>query len=192
MISNERFEQVEVTSVTALRTWLQQHHQQSESVWLVTYKKLVPAKYVSVKEVLDELLCFGWIDGMRRQLDAQRTMQLISPRRSQHWSGTYKTRYAQLLAMGRVAPAGMEAVARSQAAGLWHLTDAADALEVPAGLRTLLQQQLGAHAFFEALPPSARRFALRWIALAKTDATRSRRMEQVANLAAAGRRVPGS
>ena len=83
MIKTENFDQVEIASAEELRSWLLDHHQQSESVWLVTYKKSIPGKYVSRWEVLDELLCFGWIDGIRRKLDESRTMQLISPRKAQ-------------------------------------------------------------------------------------------------------------
>ncbi|MEM6815918.1 MAG: hypothetical protein AAF600_16280 [Bacteroidota bacterium] len=66
------------------------HHSQEDSIWLVTYKKSTPDKYVDRGQVLDELLCFGGIDGRRMKLDDERTMQLISPRRVQHWSKTYK------------------------------------------------------------------------------------------------------
>lgn len=89
MIKTENFEQVEVKSVAELRDWLLQNHNQKESIWLVTYKKEVLDKYVSIQEVLDQLLCFGWIDGIRRKLDETRTMQLIAPRKVEHWAKTY-------------------------------------------------------------------------------------------------------
>ena len=75
MIKTENFEKVHIDSAEDLREWLTEHHAQEESVWSVTYKKSVPNKYVSREEVLDELLCFGWIDGIRRKLDTDRTMQ---------------------------------------------------------------------------------------------------------------------
>ena len=83
MILTENFDKVEITSVKELRLWLLENHNKSDSVWLVTYKKSEPNKYISRWQVLDELLCFGWIDGIRRKLDAHRTMQLISPRKTQ-------------------------------------------------------------------------------------------------------------
>jgi uncharacterized protein YdeI (YjbR/CyaY-like superfamily) len=55
-----------------------------ESIWLVTYKKTSAKKNMSIDEVLDELICFGWIDGIRRKLDLDRTMQLIAPRKVEH------------------------------------------------------------------------------------------------------------
>jgi uncharacterized protein YdeI (YjbR/CyaY-like superfamily) len=67
MIKTEDFDRVEISSSEELRTWLVKNHSQSDSVWLVSYKKNVPEKYVSRWEVLDELICFGWIDGIRRK-----------------------------------------------------------------------------------------------------------------------------
>jgi uncharacterized protein YdeI (YjbR/CyaY-like superfamily) len=96
MVKTENFIQVEVSSAAQLREWLMQNHSQSESIWLVTYKKEAQEKYVSVQEVLDEILCFGWIDGIRRKLDDEKTMQLISPRQTQHWTKTYKDRFEKL------------------------------------------------------------------------------------------------
>ena len=92
MIKTENFDQVEISSSEALRSWLMKNHGQTKSVWLVTYKKSEPGKYVSRWDVLDELICFGWIDGIRRKLDDKRTMQLISQRRVEHWAKTYKER----------------------------------------------------------------------------------------------------
>ena len=85
---------VTITSANALRDWLNEHHAQQESVWLVTYKKTDQERYVSRDEVLDALLSYGWIDGVRKKLDADKTMQLISPRKAQHWALSYKTRCA--------------------------------------------------------------------------------------------------
>lgn len=75
MTKTENFQKVEVSSSHELRSWLEVHHTQDASVWLVTFKKNVPGKYLSTSDVLDELLCFGWIDGIRRKLDDTRTMQ---------------------------------------------------------------------------------------------------------------------
>jgi uncharacterized protein YdeI (YjbR/CyaY-like superfamily) len=77
----EKLFEVEVASPAELRSWLELNHGQGESVWLITFKKHVTEKYVSTFEVLDELLCFGWIDGVRKKRDDDRTMQLISPRK---------------------------------------------------------------------------------------------------------------
>lgn len=192
MIRTEDFEQVEVTSAAALRAWLEAHHAQERSVWLVTWKKAVPAKYVSKDEVLDELVCFGWVDGVARVLDEQRTMQLISPRRAQHWARSYKTRVARLTEAGRMHPAGTAGVEVAKINGMWTFMDDVDDLVVPADLASALAARPGAAEYFERIPAAAKRNTLRLIKLARTPQTRARRIDQTADLAAHSERVPGT
>lgn len=189
MLPTDRFAQLEVTSLAQLRDWLAANHGRDEGVWLVTWLKAVPDKYVDRWDVLDVLLCFGWIDGIRRKLDATRTMQLITPRRQQAWAQSYKDRVARLEAAGRMAEPGRVAIARSQAAGLWDATQAVDALLVPDDLRMVLRDA-GGEAWFDAAAPSYRRNVLRWIAAARAPATRAGRLNRVAVASATGTRLP--
>ena len=191
MVKTENFEQVQIESTEELRAWLMEHHQQTESIWLVTYKKQVSQKYVSTGEVLDELLCFGWIDGIRRKLDAERTMQLIGPRRMQHWAKTYKDRAARLIAEEKMQPAGYESIKVSKENGMWHFMDDVDACVKPPDLITILEKHPPALSVFDAFPPSVQRFTLRWIKLAKTEKTRQNRILKTAKLAQQGERIPG-
>jgi uncharacterized protein YdeI (YjbR/CyaY-like superfamily) len=140
MVKTENFIQVEIISAAQLRDWLEQNHTQKESIWLVTYKKEVPDKYVSTQEILDEILCFGWIDGIRRKLDEQKTMQLLAPRQVQHWTKTYKDRFSKLEKEGRMTDAGREAVLISKRNGLWNFMDDVDALIKPADFNHLVLQ----------------------------------------------------
>ena len=73
---------MEVESRRALREWLLAHHAQSESVWLVTFKKSAGERHVAPRAIVEEALAFGWIDSLPRALDADRTMRLLSPRRA--------------------------------------------------------------------------------------------------------------
>ncbi len=173
MIKTENFIQVEVKSSSELREWLLMNHTQKESIWLVTYKKEVTEKYVSVQEVLDQLLCFGWIDGIRRKLDQERTMQLIAPRKVEHWSQTYKLRFAKLEELGLIHQSGFNAVEASKKAGLWNFMDDVDNLIIPNDLQEALTKNNEAKLFFEAINASSKRFVLRWIKLAKTDKKRA-------------------
>lgn len=192
MISTENFAQVQISSPADLRQWLVVHHAQQESVWLVTYKKNVPDKYVSTQEVLDELLCFGWIDGIRRKLDEERTMQLISPRRVEHWAKTYKDRAAKLIIEGKMHAAGFRSIEVAKQNGLWDFMDDVDQLIVPSDLRAALDKQAHAAAFFDGINPSSKRFVLRWLKLAKTDKTRQARIQQLVALSAKGEKLKGS
>lgn len=192
MIKTENFEQVQVESVEALRTWLAANHSQKKSVWLVTYTKKVPEKYLSREAILDELICFGWIDGIRRKLDEEKTMQLIGPRRAQHWSKSYKLRAAKLEVQGRMHMAGKEAIALSKRSGLWNFMDDVDQLIVPDDLQQALDQKEEARQFFNKINPSSKRFVLRWIKLAKSSQTRANRIARVVQLACQGEKLPGS
>jgi len=192
MVKTESFEQVEVSTPEALHEWLTTHHTQQESIWLVTFKKHVSGKYVAREEVLDELIAFGWIDGVRRKLDADRTMQLISPRKAQHWAQTYKDRAARLEADGRMMKAGRAAIARSKAEGLWDFMKDVDARIKPDDLIEALKAYPHALAHFDGFPPASQRFVLRWIKLAKTAKTRAKRIAETARLAAQNERIPGS
>ena len=190
MIASDRYEYVQIDSGAALRDWLEAHHEREEPVWLVTFKKAVPERYVSTDEVLDELLCQGWIDSIRRKLDDERTMQLIAPRKAQHWAASYKQRAARLEREGRMRPAGRRAIARGKRSGLWTFMDDVDKLIVPDDLAAALDAHPPARERFDAFPPSSRRNMLRRIKLAKTERTRVRLVDETARLAAEGRKVP--
>lgn len=192
MIQAENFPKVEISSSQELRSWLDANHQKVESVWLVTYKKSIPEKYVSTSEILDELLCFGWIDGIRRKLDENQTMQLISPRKVEHWAKSYKDRAAKLIQTNRMQEAGYQSIELSKAHGLWDFMDEVDKLIIPKDLNNELVKFEGALDFFQAINDSSKRFVLRWIKLAKTEKTRVSRIQQLAELSAKGEKLKGS
>ncbi|MEO0984843.1 MAG: YdeI/OmpD-associated family protein [Cyanobacteria bacterium J06639_14] len=190
MIKTENFKQVEVKSTLELRAWLEANHAQQESIWLVTYKKHIGDKYISVQDILDEVLCFGWIDGIRRKLDEDRTMQMISPRQAQHWAKSYKDRAAKLIDEGRMHAAGLAAIEASKRNNLWNFMDDVDALVKPEDLITALEAHPPASENFEAFNRSSKRNILRWIKLAKTPQTRAKRIQKTAVLAAQNQKVP--
>lgn len=190
MTRTERFEKVAVSSREGLRGWLAEHHGQSASVWLVTFKKSAGGGYVPREEVLDELIAFGWVDGIRRKLDDERTMQLISPRQEQAWTRTYKDRAARLEREGRMSPSGRRAIARSKAAGMWEVSDPVDALEIPDDLEAAFRDAPAARAFFLGAAPSYRRNVLRWIAKAKRGETRTRRVAATVAASSRSQKIP--
>jgi uncharacterized protein YdeI (YjbR/CyaY-like superfamily) len=192
MVKTENFVQIEISSATQLREWLQQNHTQKESIWLVTYKKEVKEKYVSTQEILDEILCFGWIDGVRRKLDEQKTMQLISPRQVQHWTKTYKDRFAKLEKEGRMTDAGRQSVLVSKQNGLWNFMDDVDALIKPSDFVKCLEENPPAMNYFDAFSASSKRFMLRHIKIAKTANTRVKRINEITSLAKQNKKLPGS
>lgn len=192
MIKTDNFSKVQVASVDELRRWLKKNHKKNESVWLVTFKKNAGEKYVSIPSVLDELLCFGWIDGIRRKMDETRTMQLISPRKAEHWAASYKTRAARLIKEGRMQPSGLRCIELAKKNGQWNVMNDVDQLIVPKDLKDALRKMVGALEFFNAINNSSKRFVLRWIKIAKTEKTRTARIAQIVALSAKGEKLKGS
>jgi len=185
----DKFERVEVASPQALWDWLGLNHAQARSVWLVTWKAAHPDRYVSREAVLDALIAHGWTDGRRMVLDADRTMQLISPRRQQVWAQSYKTRAARLTDEGRMHPAGLASVEAGRAGGRWVESDPVDALIDPDDL-VLALDKAAARLWWQAAAPSYRRNILRWIASAKRPETRAARIATLAAACARGEKVP--
>ena len=189
-IKTENFEKVTVESAGQLRNWLLKNFEHEQSVWLVTFLKQVEEKYVSRDEVLDELVCFGWIDGIRRKLDSQRTMQLISPRKTQYWAKSYKDRVGRLTQSGRMHASGLQSVATAKKNGLWTFMDDVDALVIPDDLSRQLRKRKTAIVNFESSSPSYRRNVLRWLKLAKTETTRRKRIQKIFDFTSRNERIP--
>jgi len=176
---------VEIASGRALWAWLEANHATSQGIRLITWKAAHPDRYISRDDVLDALLAHGWIDGRRFVVDENRTAQLITPRKQQAWSQTYKDRVVRLRSEGRMHPAGEQAIAEGHASGLWDFFSDVDALIVPHDLGAGLDR-----AKWDVLAPSYRRNVLRWIKLAKTDATRAKRIAAAQSATSTGEKLP--
>jgi uncharacterized protein YdeI (YjbR/CyaY-like superfamily) len=187
---------VEVTSRNQWREWLAENHARSGPVWLVTFKKSassaeLAAKHVAYAEVVEEALCFGWVDSVPRKLDADRGMLLMSPRRAgSPWSGLNKRRVGALIEAGLMTAAGLAKVEAAKADGSWVSYDVAETLEVPADLAAALKAAgKMAEENFARFAPSSRKGILWWIASSKQEATRARRVSETARLAKVGLRA---
>lgn len=182
-------EQVEVRSRAELRGWLATNYGQAESIWLVTFKK--PSLWhVPYGEIVDEVLCFGWIDSQPRLLDEARSMLRLSPRKPKSgWSKVNKDRIERLIADGLMAAPGLARIEEAKRSGTWTLLDAATSETLPPDLTEALSRHPGAEQNFMGFPPSTRRATLEWITLARRPETRAARIEQTASLAAKGERA---
>ncbi len=177
-------ERVEVVSRIEWRAWLEKNHLRNKGIWLVTYKKHWGEKHVPYEDVVEEALCFGWVDSLGRKLDDERSMLWMAPRRpGSKWSKPNKLRIAKLTAAGSMAPAGLAKVDAAKRNGAWNALDAVEALEIPPDLAEALDGYPAARGNFDAFPRSVRRGTLEWIASAKKTETRARRVEETARLA---------
>ena len=107
--------EVEVASRADLRDWLARHHTRTSGVWLVSYKRADPDRYLPYEAIVEECLSFGWVDSLSRAKDDLRSMLWIAPRKAgSNWSKPNKDRIARLDAAGLLAPPGRAAVARAR------------------------------------------------------------------------------
>lgn len=179
-----------------LRAWLEVHHERADLLWVGFHKKATGRPSIDWPELVDELLCFGWIDGKRQSIDAESWMIRITPRRpSSDWSETNRRRFGELSAEGRVHPAGRAAFRRWEAAAVAERESGdlpprgeGDACLDPA-LETRFRADPAAWAFFQAESDSYRKTVTRWVMSAKREETRVRRLARLVEDSAAGRRI---
>ena len=182
-------ESVGITSRAQWREWLERHHGRTEGIWVVTYKK-GRGPYVGYDDLVEEALCFGWIDSLGRRVDDDRTQLLMTPRKPRSkWSRPNKERVARLTAEGRMAPAGLATVELAKQSGTWEALDAVENLEEPADLAAALDAVPEARRQWDGFPRSTRRAILEWISNAKREATRAKRVAETVAEAAVGRRA---
>ena len=181
---------VQPATRAAWRAWLARNHGRGRGNWLVTLKKASGKPRITYEDAVEEALCFGWIDSKPRALDAARTMLWFAPRKpGSGWSRPNKLRIARLVEQGRMAAPGSAIVEAAKRDGSWSKLDDVEDLVVPPDLEDALRRHPGAAAHFAAFPRSARRGILEWIANAKQAATRARRVEETARLAAVNQRA---
>jgi uncharacterized protein YdeI (YjbR/CyaY-like superfamily) len=159
------------------RRWLEAHHACARELWVGFYKKDSGKKGVTYDEAVDEALCFGWIDGLKKRVDALSYTHRFTPRKpASTWSRVNLERVARLQAAGRMAPAGLKAYAARdpRKCGVYSYENAPAAL-APADERQF-QAEPRAWEFFQRQPPGYRRLAVRWVTSARKDATRARRL----------------
>lgn len=168
-----------------LRAWLTAHHTEKGPVWLASFKRHHP-DYLAYEPIVEELLCWGWIDSVTRALDADRSMILIAPRNPKSaWSAINKAHVERARASGAMTPAGEAKIAAALANGQWSFLDDVDRLEVPDDLAAALEDR---RPGWDAWPKSVRRGTLEWIKTARTPPTRAARIADVVESLKTGQR----
>jgi uncharacterized protein YdeI (YjbR/CyaY-like superfamily) len=172
------------------RTWLDQNHATVDEQWVGFYKKASGRPSMTWPESVDEALCFGWIDGIRKSIDEHSYRIRFTPRRpASIWSTVNVGRAQHLIAAGRMRPAGLEAFERRkenlERRYSFEQADVALGAEYEARFRDNAQ----AWAFFESQPPSYRKTAAWWVISAKREHTRMKRLATLIGDSAAGQRI---
>jgi uncharacterized protein YdeI (YjbR/CyaY-like superfamily) len=173
------------------RQWLQANHSDAAELWVGYYKKGSGRLSITWPESVDEALCFGWIDGIRKSIDEISYTIRFTPRRSGSiWSAVNIRRAGELIDQGRMAPEGLKAFEARQEnrSGVYSYEQRQD--QLPEVYAEKLRQNEAAWEFFQKQPAWYRKAAGWWVVSAKKEETRLRRLDQLIEDSAAGRTVP--
>jgi uncharacterized protein YdeI (YjbR/CyaY-like superfamily) len=174
----------------AWRKWLTAHHASATELWVGFHKRGSGMPSITWPESVDGALCFGWIDGIRKSLDASRYVIRFTPRRARSiWSTVNTKRYAELERARLVRAAGRRAFAarREERAGVYSFEQ--DRHELPPAFAKTFRAEKAAWAWFQAQAPWYRRTATWWVISAKKEETRLRRLATLIADCAAGRPI---
>jgi uncharacterized protein YdeI (YjbR/CyaY-like superfamily) len=175
----------------ALEAWLEAEHQTAPGLYVKLAKKGSGVPSVNWEQMVEVLLCFGWIDGRANRLDDRFYLQRITPRRAKSvWSQKNVATVERLIAEGRMRPAGLAVVEAAQKDGRWDRAySGSKDITVPDDLAAALDAEPKLRAEFEALD-GANRYAILWrVHTAATPATRAKRITAAVDLLREGRRI---
>ena len=176
---------------TEFRAWLEEYHESSQELWVGYYKKGSGKPSLTWPELVDQALCFGWIDGLRRGIDDISYANRFTPRKPRsNWSAVNINRVAELTRLGRMRPAGLKAFANrsSERSGVYSF-ERQGAVELGEAYEQQFRANSDAWDFFQARPPSYRRTAIWWVISAKKEETRQKRLATLIDDSAHGRTV---
>ena len=178
-------------TVGEFRRWLEKNHAKSDELWIGFYKKNSEKGGVTYAQALDESLCYGWIDGIRKTLDDESfTIRFTQRKPTSIWSNVNIGHVARLTKEGRMQPAGIAAYQKKDdtRAGVYSFERKIAQLE-PAMVKQF-KREPAAWKYFESQPPYYRRAASWWVISAKRDETRASRLERLINISAREERLP--
>ena len=176
----DQFERIYVRDREEWNRWLSENHETSHGIWLIYYKKKSNKPGISYDDAVEEALSFGWIDSKVNALDEERYMQVFTPRKpGSTWSKLNKQRIEKLMKNGLMKPSGLEKVEAAKKDGSWNFLDDIENLVIPDDLREILDQNPSASKSYEAYTDSVKKQVLYWIASAKRNETRIRRIKKI-------------
>ena len=182
-VSRPSYERFEPRNRAGWRRWLERNHAAAPGVWLVYLKGA--SRQIRYDEAVEEALCFGWIDSTLNPIDAERYMQLFTPRKPRSgWSRINKVRVEDLTKRGLMTSAGLEKVDAARKDGSWAALDAIEALKLPAELKKAFAANRKARENFARFSPFSKKMYLYWINNAKRAENRAKRIAHAVTLIA--------
>ncbi|MBN2320496.1 MAG: YdeI/OmpD-associated family protein [Acidobacteria bacterium] len=173
-------EELHVETRNKWRRWLAKNHDRSAGIWLVFYRKHSSVPTLQYDDAVEEALCFGWIDSIIRKRNGDSHLRKFTPRKpASRWSQLNKRRVEKLIQQGLMTENGMAKVRQARASGLWDKPDRPPvSMEIPREFEAALAKNGAARRFFDRLAPSYRRQFVGWIAVAKRQETKERRIRE--------------
>jgi len=173
------------------RAWLEEHHESESELWVGFYKVGTGRPSITWPESVDEALCFGWIDGLRKKLDDESYVIRFTPRKpTSNWSAKNLSRIEELIAEGRVRPAGLAIYeARDPEKSRVYSFERRKEAKLDTDKEARFRANGAAWEFFQSQPPGYRRTSIHWVISAKREETRARRLNTLIEDSAAGRRI---
>ena len=166
------------------RMWLEQNHVSKDAVWLLFYKKHTGKPSVKWTDAVDEALCFGWIDSKAETIDQDTFRQYFCKRKpNSTWSKINKQKIEALTEKGLMTKAGFKVIELAKQNGSWTLLDEVEELIIPSDLENAFEKLEHSKDYFLSLSKSRKKVLLQWIALARTDSTRQKRIFEIAECA---------
>jgi uncharacterized protein YdeI (YjbR/CyaY-like superfamily) len=171
----------------AWRAWLAANHDSTRGVWVASWRKASGREPVAYEELVEEAICFGWIDSTVNVLDDERGLQLMTPRKPRSgWTRLNRQRVDAMEAQGRMTEGGRRAVEVAKANGSWTIYDAVEDLIEPDDLTEALDAHPEARIAWDGFPPSTRKQLLWSIVSARRPETRASRIAKVVAAARSG------
>jgi uncharacterized protein YdeI (YjbR/CyaY-like superfamily) len=172
------------------RSWLAENHERESEILVGFYKTSTGKPSITWSESVDEALCFGWIDGVRRRLDDESYTIRFTPRKpGSIWSDRNIKRVEELTTHGRMQPAGLRAFeARSEERSRIYSFEQ-DGVAFSPEYEERLREHVAAWEFFQSQAPWYRKAATHWVMSAKREATRESRLKQLIDDSASGRTI---
>jgi uncharacterized protein YdeI (YjbR/CyaY-like superfamily) len=164
-------------SAAEFRKWLEKNHSSETELFIGFYKKNSGIKGISYQEAVDEALCFGWIDGIKKRVDEVSYMHRFSPRkRFSIWSAVNIKRAEELINLGQMHPVGLKAFENRDPEKQKQYSYARSLTELDESYQTIFTKNIKAWDFFQLQPPSYRKVAVLWVTSAKKEETRLKRL----------------
>jgi len=184
MVTKEAVKIFRAKTREAWRKWLHKNHAKEKSVWLIMYRKATNIPSVNYAEAVEEALCFGWIDSVKKKRDAESSIQFFSQRKPKSsWSKLNRDRADKLIKQGLMTPWGQAMIDLAKRTGTWSAMKEVENTVIPSDLKELFNKNATAFINFQSFPASSKKIILTWILSAKMPETRRKRIKETVALA---------